>query len=57
MVKTYCYQYDKDCDEGVHHVLFVAREALQESLGFRSRELVFGHTVRHFEIAEGKMAN
>ena len=46
MMKTYCHQYDKDWDEGVHLVLFAAREAVQESLGFSPFELVFGHTVR-----------
>ena len=46
MLKTYCYQYEKDWDEGVHLVLFAAREAVQESLGFSPFELVFGHTVR-----------
>lgn len=33
-------------DEGVHLVLFAAREAVQESLGFSPFELVFGHTIR-----------
>lgn len=46
MLKTYCYQYEKDWDEEVHLALFAAREAIQESLGFSPFELVFGHTVR-----------
>ncbi|KAK3084422.1 hypothetical protein FSP39_016366 [Pinctada imbricata] len=46
MMKTYCHQYEKDWDEEVHLVLFAAREAVQESLGFSPFELVFGHTVR-----------
>ena len=46
MMKIYCHQYEKDWDEGVHLVLFAAREAVQESLGFSPFELVFGHTVR-----------
>ncbi|XP_062569488.1 uncharacterized protein LOC134231543 [Saccostrea cucullata] len=33
MLKTFCYQYEKDWDKGVHLVLFTAREAIQESLG------------------------
>jgi transposase InsO family protein len=45
MMRTYCYQYEKDWDEVVHLVLFAAREAVQESLGFSPFELVFGHTV------------
>lgn len=28
MLKTYCYQYKKDWDEGVHLVLFPARDAV-----------------------------
>jgi hypothetical protein len=40
------YQYKKDWNEGVHLVLFAAREAVQKSLGFSHFELAFGHTVR-----------
>lgn len=36
MLKTYCYQYEKAWDEGVHLVLFAAREAVQESLYIQS---------------------
>lgn len=46
MLKTYRYQYEKDWDEGVNLVLFAAREAVQESLGFSPFEVVFGQTVR-----------
>jgi hypothetical protein len=46
MIKTYCYQFEKDWDEGGHLVLFAAREAVKESLGFSPFEIVFGHTVR-----------
>jgi hypothetical protein len=46
MMRIYCYQYEKDWNEGVHLVLFAAREAVQESLGFSPFELVFGYTVR-----------
>jgi hypothetical protein len=46
MMRAYCYQYEKDWDEGVHLVLFVAQGAVQESLDFSPFELVFGHTVR-----------
>jgi hypothetical protein len=46
MMRTYCYQYEKDLDKGVHLVSFVAREAVQETLDFSCFELVFGHTVR-----------
>ena len=51
MIRTFCLQYEKDWDDGVHLLLFAAREAVQESLGFIPFELVFGHTVRgHFKI-------
>ena len=46
MIRTFCLQYEKDWDDGVHLLLFAAREAVQESLGFSPFELVFGHTVR-----------
>ena len=46
MIRTFCLQYEKDWDDGVHLVLFAAREAVQESLGFSPFEFVFGHTVR-----------
>ena len=46
MIRTYCYDTEKDWDEGVHLLLFAARESVQESLGFSPFELVFGHTVR-----------
>ena len=45
MIRTYCYDTEKDWDEGVHLLLFAARESVQESLGFSPFELVFGHTV------------
>ena len=46
MIRTYCYDTEKDWDEGVHLLLFAARESVQESLGFSPFKLVFGHTVR-----------
>ena len=46
MLRTYCYEQDKDWDEGIHLLLFAAREAVQESLGFSPFELVFGREVR-----------
>lgn len=36
----------RDWDEGVPSVLFVVREAVQDSLGFSPADLVFGHSVR-----------
>ena len=46
MMKIYCFETEKDWDEGIHLLLFAARESVQESLGFSPFELVFGHTVR-----------
>ena len=46
MIRTYCFDTEKDWDEGIHLLLFAARESVQESLGFSPFELVFGHNVR-----------
>ena len=46
MIRSYCFDTEKDWDEGIHLLLFAARESVQESLGFSLFELVFGHTVR-----------
>ena len=46
MIRTYCFDTEKDWDEGIHLLLFAVRESVQESLGFSQFELVFGHTVR-----------
>ena len=43
MMRTYCLETEKDWDDGVHLLLFAARESVQESLGFSPFELVFGH--------------
>ena len=46
MIRSYCFDTEKDWDEGIHLLLFAARESVQESLGFSPFELVFGHSVR-----------
>uniref|UniRef100_A0A674NZL8 Gypsy retrotransposon integrase-like protein 1 n=1 Tax=Takifugu rubripes TaxID=31033 RepID=A0A674NZL8_TAKRU len=46
MLKKCCFESKKDWDDAVPFVLFAAREAVQESLGFSPAELVFGHEVR-----------
>ena len=46
MIKTYCLDFEMDWDEGVHLLLFAAREVVQEILSFSPFELVFGRTVR-----------
>ena len=46
MIRSYCFDTNRDWDVGVHLLLFAVRESAQESLGFSPSELVFGHTVR-----------
>ncbi|KAK0040803.1 Retrovirus-related Pol polyprotein from transposon 17.6 [Biomphalaria pfeifferi] len=46
MIRTYCFEHEKDWDEGIHMLLFATRESVQESLGFSPFDLVFGHSVR-----------
>ena len=45
MIRSYCFDTEKDWDEGIHLLLFAVRESVQKSLGFSPFELVFGHTV------------
>ena len=45
MVRTFCLQYEKDWDDGVHLLLFAGRDDVQEFIGFSPFELVVGHTV------------
>ena len=46
MIRSYCFDTEKDWDEGIHLLLFAVGEKVQESLGFSPFELVFGHSVR-----------
>ena len=46
MIRSYCFDTEKDWDEGIHLLLFAVRESVQESLGISPFELVFGHSVR-----------
>ena len=46
MLRKYCLETGKSWDEGIPFVLFAAREAVQESLGFSPAELIFAHTPR-----------
>ena len=34
MIRTYCFDNEKDWDEGINLLLFTVRESVQESLGF-----------------------
>ena len=55
MIRSYCFDTEKDWDEGIHLLLFAVRESVQESLGFSPFELVFGHTVRgHLKLLKEK---
>ena len=46
MIRPYCFDTEKDWDEGIHLLLLAVRESVQESLGFSPFKVVFGHTVR-----------
>ena len=46
MIRSYCFDTNRDWDEGVHLLLFAVRESVLESLGFSPFGLVFGHSVR-----------
>ena len=46
MIRAYCFQYEKQWDQGIHLLLFAVHEAVQESLGFSPFKLVFGRIVR-----------
>lgn len=46
MLPKYCMDTGRDWDEVIPFLLFAAREAVQESLGFIPAELVFGHEVK-----------
>ena len=46
MIRSYCFDTNRDWDEGVCLLLFAVRKSVQESLGFSPFELVFGHSVR-----------
>lgn len=46
MLRKYCIETAQSWDEGIPFVVFAAREAVRESLGFSLTALVFGHTPR-----------
>ena len=46
MLTKYCFETEKDWDDGVPYMLFYTREACQESLGFSPNELLFGRELR-----------
>ena len=45
MIKTYCHDNEKDWDEGVHLLLFAARESVQESLVKNMSENDIAHII------------
>ena len=46
IIRSYCFDTEKDWDEGIHLLFFAVRESVQESFGFSPFKLVFGYTVR-----------
>ena len=46
MLRSYCFELERDWEEGIPWLLFASREVVQESLGFSPADLVFGHTPR-----------
>ena len=57
MIRSYCFDTEKDWDEGIHLLLFAVRESVQESLGFSPFELVFGpHCAWTFETFEREIS-
>ena len=46
MIRSCCFDTEKDLDEGIHLLLFAVKESVQESLGLSPFELVFDHSVR-----------
>ena len=46
MIRTYCFEFEHDWDEGIPFLMFAARDSTQESLRFSPFELVFGHSVK-----------
>ena len=46
MIRSDCFDIEKDWVEGIHLLLLAGRESVQEPFGFSPFELVFGHTVR-----------
>lgn len=46
MLRTYCLEFERDWDDGIHMQMFAIWEVVQESLGFSPSEFVFAHLVR-----------
>ena len=46
MIRSYCFDAEKDWNEAIHLLLFTVRQSVQESFWFSPSELAFGHTVR-----------
>ncbi|XP_071954190.1 uncharacterized protein [Antedon mediterranea] len=57
MLRAYCVEFQREWDEGVHLVLFAARESVQETLGFSPFQLVFGHSVLKDKWLQGELNN
>ena len=46
MLRAYCLNNKKHCDECISCLMFAVRDTVQETLGFTPFKLVFGHEVR-----------
>ena len=46
MIRSHCFDTEKDWHEGIHLLWFTVTESVQKSLGLSPFELVFGHTLR-----------
>lgn len=46
MMQTYCLDHQKEWDEGIPFLIFVARESVEVFLGFSPFEFTFEHSVR-----------
>ena len=47
MIRSYCFDTEKDKDEGIHLLLFT----VQESFGFNPFELMFSHTLKLLKLS------
>ena len=50
MIRSYCFDRERDWDEGIHLLLFEVRESVQESLRFSPFELVLISLTRRHSL-------
>lgn len=44
MLRAYCFELERDWEEGILWLLFASQEVVQELFGFSPADLVFGHS-------------